>query len=128
MKVVTWVPCTHLWVPFVVYLSPLSVGVFSCLAADVANCHLPMEWVRGNADVDSSHSDGTYHGGSAAYLISFMWSPVGGPSLAEKGLHEETPYRGTFRLPLVRFVVSVVPSDGTSTAPNKKEVRPLHFQ
>ena len=87
-----------------------------------------MEWVRGNSDVDSSHSDGTYHGGSAVYLTSFMWSPVGGPSLAEKGLHEETPYRGTFRLPLVRFVVSVVPSDDTPTAPNKKGVRPLYFQ
>ena len=111
-----------------VYLSPLSVGVFTCLAADVANCRLPMEWVRGNADVDSSHSDGTYHGGSAAYFTSFMWSPLGGSSLAEKGLHEETPYRGTFRLLPVRFVVSVVSSDGTSIAPNKKEVRPLHFQ
>ena len=87
-----------------------------------------MEWVRGNADVDSSHSDGTYHGGRAAYFTSFMWSPLGGPSLAEKGLHEGTPYRGTSRLPLVRFVVSVVSSDGTSIAPNKKEVRSLHFK
>ena len=75
-----------------VYLSPLSVGVFTCLAADAANCRLAMEWVRANSDVGSSHHDGTYHGGSAAYLISFMWSPVGGSSLAEKGLHEETPY------------------------------------
>ena len=53
-----------------VYLSPLSVGVFSCLAADVPSCRLPMEWVRGNADVDSSHHDGTYHSASAAYFIS----------------------------------------------------------
>ena len=74
-------------------MSPLSVGVFTCLAADVANCRLAMEWVRGNADVDSSRPDGNYHGGSAAYFSFFMWSPVGGSSrLAEKGLHEETPY------------------------------------
>ena len=109
-------------------IESLPVGVFTCVAADVANCRLPMEWVRGNADVDSSHSDGTYHGGSAAYLTSFMWSPLGGPSLAEKGLHEETPYRGTFRLPFVRSVMPVVPSNGTSTAGKKKGVSPLHFQ
>ena len=50
-----------------------------------------MEWVRANSDVDSSHHDGTYHDGSATYFTSFMWSPLGGSSLAEKGLHEETP-------------------------------------
>ena len=128
MKLVTWVLCTHLWVPFVVYLSPLSVGVFSCLAADVPSCRLPMEWVRGNSDVHSSRPDGTYHGASGLYLTIFMWSPVGGSSLGEKGVHDKTPYLGTFRLLFVRFVMPVVPSDGTSTAPNKKGVSPLHFQ
>ena len=61
-------------------------------------------------------------------LCSFMWSPVGGSSLGEKGVHDKTPYLGTFRLLFVRFVMPVVPSDGTSTAPNKKGVSPLHFQ
>ena len=128
MKLVTWVLCTHLWVPFVVYLSPLSVGVFSCLAADVPSCRLPMEWVRGNSDVHSSRPDGTYHGASGLYLTIFMWSPVGGSSLGEKGVHDKTPYLGTCRLLFVRFVMPVVPSDGTSTAGKKKGVSPLHFQ
>ena len=75
-----------------VYLSLLSVGVFSCLAADVANCRLPMEWVRGNSDVHSSRPDGTYHGDSGLYFTVFMWSPVGGWSLGEKGVHDKTPY------------------------------------
>ena len=111
-----------------VYLSPLYVGVFTCLAADVANCRLPMEWVRCNADVDSSHSDGTYHGASGLYLTSFMWSPVGGSSLGEKGVHDKTPCLGTFRLLFVRSVMPVVPSDGISTAGKKKGVSSLHFQ
>ena len=128
MKVVTWVLCTHLYVPLVVLSSPLSVGVFTCLVADVANCRLVVEWDRGNADVHSSRPDGTYHGASGLYLTLFMWSPVGGSSLGEKGVHDKTPYLGTFRLLFVQFVMPVVPSDGTSTAPNKKGVSPLHFQ
>ena len=109
-------------------MSRLPVGVFTCLAADIPTCRLVVEWDRGNADVHSSRSDGTYHGASGLYLTSFMWSPVGGSSLGEKGVHDKTPYLGTFRLLFVRSVMPVVPSDGTSTAPNKKEVRPLHFQ
>ena len=87
-----------------------------------------MEWVRGNSDVNSSRPEGTYHGASGLYLTIFMWSPVGGSSLGEKGVHDKTPYLGTFRLLFVRSVMPVVPSDGTSIALNKKEVRPLHFQ
>ena len=63
MKVVTWVLCTHLWVPFVVLLSPLSVGVFSCLPVHIPTCRLVVEWDRGAADVHSSRPDGTYHAG-----------------------------------------------------------------
>ena len=111
-----------------VLLSPLSVGVFSCLAADVPSCRLPMEWVRGNSDVHSSRPDGTYHGASGLYLTIFMWSPVGGSSLGEKGVHDKTPYLGTFCLLFVRSVMPVVPSDGTSTAGKKKGVKSLHFQ
>ena len=87
-----------------------------------------MEWVRGNSDVHSSRPDGTYHGGSGASFTFFMWSPVGGWSLGEKGVHDKTPYLRTFRLLLVRSVMSVVPSDGTPKAHKKNEVRPLHFQ
>ena len=111
-----------------VLLSPLSVGVFSCLPADIPTCRLVVEWDRGIADVDSSRPDGTYHGGSGAYFTFFMWSPVGGSSLGEKGVHDKTPYLRTFRLLLVRSVMSVVPSDGTPKAHKKNEVRPLHFQ
>ena len=109
-------------------MSPLSVGVFNCLPADIPTCRLVLEWDRGIADVHSSRPDGTYHGASGLYLTIFMWSPVGGSSLGEKGVHDKTPYLGTFRLPFVRSVMPVVPSDGTSTAPNKKGVSPLHFQ
>ena len=109
-------------------MSPLSVGVFSCLPADIPTCRLVVEWDRGIADVHSSRPDGTYHGASGLYLALFMWSPVGGWSLGEKGVHDKTPYGGTFRLLLVRSVMSVVPSDGTSTATKKKGVSPLHFQ
>ena len=111
-----------------VYLSPLSVGVFSCLPVHIPTCRLVVEWDRGIADVHSSRPDGTYHGASGLYLTIFMWSPVGGSSLGEKGVHDKTPYGGTFRLLLVGFVMSVVPSDGTSTAGKKKGVSPLHFQ
>ena len=111
-----------------VWLSPLSVGVFSCLPVHIPNCRLVVEWARGIADVNSSRPDGTCHGGSDLYLTIFIWSPVGGSSLGEKGVHDKTPYLGTFRLLFVRSVMPVVPSDGTSIALNKKEVRPLHFQ
>ena len=87
-----------------------------------------MEWDRGNADVHSSHSDGTYHGASGLYLTIFMWSPVGGSSLGEKGVHDKIPYGGTWCLLLVGSVMSVVPSDDTPTADKKKGVSPLHFQ
>ena len=109
-------------------MSPLSVGVFSCLPVHIPNCRVVVEWDGGTADVHSSRPDGTYHGASGLYLTIFMWSPVGGSSLGEKGVHDKTPYLGTFRLLFVRFVMPVVPSDGTSTAPNKKGVSPLHFQ
>ena len=109
-------------------MSPLSVGVFSCLPADIPTCRLVVEWDRGNADVHSSRPDGTYHGASGLYLTSFMWSPVGGSSLGEKGVHDKTPYLGTFRLLFVRFVMSVVPSDGTSIAGKKKGLSSLHSQ
>ena len=111
-----------------VLLSPLSVGVFSCLPADIPTCRLVVEWDRGIADVHSGLSDNPYHGGSGSSFKFFMWSPVGGSSLGEKGVHDKIPYGGTFRLLLVRSVMSVVPSDGTSTAAKKKGVSPLHFQ
>ena len=111
-----------------VWLSRLSVGVFSCLPVHIPNCRLVVEWDRGIADVHSSRPDGTYHGRSGGYFKFFMWSPVGGSSLGEKGVHDKTPYLGTCRLLFVVFVMSVVPSDGTSTATKKKGVSPLHFQ
>ena len=77
-----------------VWLSPLSVGVFSCLPVHIPNCRLVVEWDWANADVHSSRPDGTYHGGtrgSGLYLTLFMWSPVGGLSLGEKGVHDKTP-------------------------------------
>ena len=109
-------------------MSPLSVGVFSCLPVHIPNCRLVVEWDRGIADVHSSRPDGPYHGGSGTSFKFFMWSPVGGWSLGEKGVHDKTPYLGTCRLLFVVFVMSVVPSDGTSTAAKKKGVSPLHFQ
>ena len=75
-----------------VWLSPLSVGVFSCLPVHVPTCRLVVVWDWGNADVHSSRLDGTYHGRSAASFPVFMWSPVGGSSLGEKGVHDKTPY------------------------------------
>ena len=111
-----------------VWWSPLSVGVFSCLPVHIPTCRLVLEWARGIADVNSSRPDGTCHGGSDLYLTIFIWSPVGGSSLGEKGVHDKTPYLGTCRLLFVVFVMSVVPSDGTSTATKKKGVSPLHFQ
>ena len=68
------------------------VGVFSCLPVHIPTFRLVVEWARGIEDVHSSRPDGTYHGGSGAYLTLFMWSPVGGLSLGEKGVHDKTPY------------------------------------
>ena len=75
-----------------VWLSRLSVGVFSCLPVHIPNCRLVVECPEGNVDVHSSRPDGTYHGGSGLNLTLFMWSPVGGSSLGEKGVHDKTPY------------------------------------
>ena len=77
--------------PLVVWLSRLSVGVFSCLPVHIPTCRLVVEWDGGIADVHSSRPDGTYHGRSAG--------PIGNIGVENKLLAPTCPVPGTGHVP-----------------------------